>query len=318
MCFERRRPIRTPTAAGAIRPGYDSSTAATIVCGVQRRRRRSLVYLGVLTTVALLGGAGGTGGAALAAAGVPNAFFTSACSFSHRNSDDLIRFPRKPGASHNHTYFGNRSTNAFSVLATLRSAATTCDRLSDTAAYWVPTVYADAQPIVPTKASVYYRRETVRNVVAFPPGFRVVAGDMMARKPQSLRIVSWDCRAVGSGSGRATSSVPTCPPNSQLELSVSFPSCWDGHSLDSPDHTSHVAYPIGTRCPSRRPVPLPALTLVVQFPPIAPGRTVTLASGGQFSAHADFVNSWQQKDLVQLVTLCLNEARGCGQLPPHE
>jgi hypothetical protein len=60
------------------------------------------------------------------------------------------------------------------------------------------------------------------------------------------------------------------------------------------------------------------LTLVYQFPAIAPGTVLTLASGGQYSGHADFVNSWNPAGLKQLVTLCLNEARACGRLPPRE
>ena len=28
----------------------------------------------------------------------------------------------------------------------------------------------------------------------------------------------------------------------ELEVSMAFPTCWDGTSLDSPDHMSHVSY----------------------------------------------------------------------------
>ena len=44
-------------------------------------------------------------------------YFAVACGFSHRNQDDPIVYPRERGRSHDHTYFGNSSTNAFSTPA---------------------------------------------------------------------------------------------------------------------------------------------------------------------------------------------------------
>jgi len=37
-----------------------------------------------------------------------------------------------------------------------------------------------------------------------------------------------------------------------------------------------------------------------------------LASGGPYSGHADFVNSWNEQELVRLVRECLNSDRECG------
>lgn len=51
-----------------------------------------------------------------------------------------------------------------------------------------------------------------------------------------------------------------CPDGIRFELM--FPSCWDGVSLDSEDHMSHVAYPdlvMNGDCPSDFPVRLPGL-----------------------------------------------------------
>ena len=38
-----------------------------------------------------------------------------------------------------------------------------------------------------------------------------------------------------------------------------------------------------------------------------------LASGGQYSGHADFFNAWNQATLQGLVTGCLNALRHCQQ-----
>ena len=46
--------------------------------------------------------------------------FIENCRFSHQAPDDPIVFPGKPGASHQHTFVGNRTTNAFSSFGSLR------------------------------------------------------------------------------------------------------------------------------------------------------------------------------------------------------
>ena len=75
--------------------------------------------------------------------------FIENCSFSHRAPDDPIVFPGRAGASHDHSFVGNRSTNASSNFGSLRSSATTCMRPADTAAYWVPTLYQGANAVLP-------------------------------------------------------------------------------------------------------------------------------------------------------------------------
>ena len=54
--------------------------------------------------------------------------FIENCRFSHQAPDDPIVFPGKPGASHQHTFVGNRTTSAFSSFGSLRSGSTTCMR----------------------------------------------------------------------------------------------------------------------------------------------------------------------------------------------
>jgi hypothetical protein len=91
---------------------------------------------------------------------------------------------------------------------------------------------------------------------------------------------------------------------------VNFPNCWNGKSLDSANHKSHMAYSVAGRCPASHPVAVPAITLVYSYLPPAPG-TVMLSSGGQFSGHADFINSWNEQVLTRLVDTCLNEDAYC-------
>jgi hypothetical protein len=236
--------------------------------------------------------------------------FVSSCGFTHRAPDDPIVFFGKPGASHDHSFVGNTSTNASSTLASLLAAGTTCHRPGDTAAYWMPTLLRDGQPVVPVKAQIYYRRSTESHVEAFPPGFRMIAGSARATSPQARRVTFWNCGAQGGVP--ASSEVPTCPNARQtgLRLHVTFPSCWDGKNLDSANHETHVAYPVAGRCPARYAHALPRISLIYRYP-IAGGPGVTLASGGTYSAHADFFNAWDQRELQSLVDGCLNALRHC-------
>jgi hypothetical protein len=239
--------------------------------------------------------------------------FVSGCRFSHRNTDDPIVFPGEPGKSHDHTFIGNDTTNAFSTLDTLRGGTSSCRRPGDTAAYWVPTlVTSTGEAIVPRTATVYYRRHTLAAVQAFPQGFKMIAGDSKATAPQGLMVTSWNCGPVAGIP--PTSTIPTCPDAGQrgLALHVQFPSCWDGINLDSPDHQSHMAYSVRGRCPDGHPVAMPAIQVNLRYPS-AGGPGLALSSGGQFSAHADFFNAWNQRVLAALVNRCLNALRHCQQ-----
>jgi hypothetical protein len=238
--------------------------------------------------------------------------FVENCRFSHSAPDDPIVFPGKASASHDHTFVGNRSTNASSTYGSLRASRTSCRRAQDTAGYWVPTLLQDGTPVLPMGATIYYRRGTLAPVRTFPNNFRVIAGDATATEPQGMRVTFWSCGAFSGIPPSAT--VPTCPAGrgSFLRLHVRFPSCWDGANLDSADHKSHMAYAIGRRCPSTHPVPLPAITQIYRYPTRG-GEGFTLASGGQFSAHADFINAWRPGALRRLVDECLNALVHCGR-----
>jgi uncharacterized protein DUF1996 len=239
--------------------------------------------------------------------------FVSGCRFSHENADDPIVFPGQPGKSHDHTFIGNDTTNAFSTLGTLLGASSSCRRAGDTAAYWVPTLISAAgKPILPRAASVYYRRLTLDPVQAFPPGLKLIAGNSKATVPQSLKVTSWNCGPRGGV--RPQSTIPTCPDAGVrgLALHVQFPNCWDGKNLDAPDHQSHMTYSVRGRCPAGHAVAVPAVQVNIRYPS-AGGTSLVLSAGGQFSGHADFFNAWNQATLESLVNGCLNALRHCQQ-----
>jgi Domain of unknown function (DUF1996) len=238
--------------------------------------------------------------------------FVGSCTFSHMAMDDPIVYPRQPGASHDHSFVGNMTTNAFSTLRSLRAGSSTCKRDGETAAYWMPTLLLDGQMVPPAGATIYYRRKTLAPLRAFPAGFKLIAGDRHATSPQGMQITFWNCGAAASVPPSAE--VPTCPNTrgQSLRLQVNFPSCWDGRHVDSADHQSHTAYAVRGACPASHPVAVPAISLIYRYP-ITGGPGVTLSSGGRYSAHADFFNAWRQGTLVSLVNTCLNALRHCGR-----
>ena len=217
-----------------------------------------IAVAGVLTVVAaLLGPAALAGekpmGDDVSRVDLQGVNFIESCNFSHRGPDDPIVFPGKAGASHEHTFVGNRTTNASSTYGSLRAGETSCMRPADTAAYWVPALYHGSSLIAPQGATIYYRRGTLAPVTTFPNNLRMIAGDATATSPQGGRVTFWSCGAMSGIPPSST--VPTCPQGrgSFLRLHVRFPNCWDGRRLDSADHKSHMAYAMGRRCPRRTP-----------------------------------------------------------------
>jgi hypothetical protein len=272
----------------------------------------ALSILGACVSAAVfasLAGAGSSGKAGSSASQALRPNFISSCGFSHQSNDDPIVYPNQFGKSHLHQFVGNDSTNAASTFASLQAATTSCRRPGDTAAYWAPALLQGTTPVAPTGATIYYRRSTAKALRAFPAGLKMIAGNSTATTAQNPRVTSWNC---GPQVDVADSSeIPTCPEGGNLRLHVRFPSCWDGKNLDSADHKSHMAYPVGRSCPADHPVSLPAIELIMKYPVLG-GPGYQLSSGGQFSGHADFFNAWNQPELKRLVAVCLNAKRHCG------
>jgi hypothetical protein len=93
-------------------------------------------------------------------------------------------------------------------------------------------------------------------------------------------------------------------------LHVRFPNCWDGLNNDSPDHRSHVVYPMNDKCPATHPVKVPEIFMHVRFAPGVGGPGYVL-SDTTIAPHADFWNTWQQPKLEELVQKCLHAGIVC-------
>ncbi len=241
------------------------------------------------------------------------------CSPGHHQPDDPIVFPGLPGASHDHTFLGNKTTNAATTLQSLQGAGvgnTTCIAPDDLSAYWFPTVYNGNQVVLPNFAQVVYYKSGILDytkVVPFPPGLRYVAGSVTATQDEFQHapgaIEGWEC-----GDSFHNWDVPVhCVEGSQLNIRYQAPSCWDGVHLDSADHKSHLAYPdrATLTCPADHPVAVPMLEFKMAFPVSGDMSGVHLASGRGYSWHYDFFNAWDPETLAALVRHCINGGLQC-------
>lgn len=245
-----------------------------------------------------------------------NSFFVR-CDSSHVLNDDPIVFPGVRGASHRHEFFGARSTNATTTTRSLVRSATTCHHLGDTAAYWSPTLEVGRRLHRGTMVA-YYQRAGKARAAAPPIGLRIIAGDMHATTPQSMRVTSWQCTGVGrTRSSRHARYVPRCRTGQLLSAWVRFPDCWNGHQLDSADHRSHMAYSRSGRCPASHPARLMKLVVRITWRVRPNGPRGVRLGGGMLPAtgfHADFWNAWHMPTLRQLRWDCIEVARTCGEL----
>ena len=235
--------------------------------------------------------------------------FVVECTVSHISFDDPIVLPWQPGKSHQHQFFGNTAVTADPSYEPAVGAETSCDQRLDTAAYWSPTLLDASGEVVEAIGMVAYHRPgngvRPQDVVAYPPGFMMIAGDASATA-SGIRVATWSC---SSGAGREIEPLQ-CPTDSSLRLEIVFPDCWDGDRLTTFGAGTHVAYS-DDGCPESHPVAIPQLQMSIDFPPVVP-QGLRFSSGPLASAHADFWNTWDQDKLEREVSLCLNRDLVCG------
>jgi Domain of unknown function (DUF1996) len=241
--------------------------------------------------------------------------FTDRCAYSHSAADDPILAPNDPGAAMHHDFYGNASTSASSTAAALVGGSTTCTTSADASAYWTPVVYQNGAALKPGPALIYWRkpardREAVQTV---PVGLEMIAGDENATAPQSTDVVRWTCSGVATDKGTATPH--NCSAGTQLRLIVTFPSCWDGHTLSGGGQTN-VVYRSATGCPSSHPIQIPQIVFHVNYPTAnAADLTVSMTptmQGSTDTEHVDFISGWTQTILNGDVSACVATSTRCG------
>jgi hypothetical protein len=240
--------------------------------------------------------------------------FQANCAVTHTAPDDPIVYPGQPGRSHDHTFMGNTTTNAQSTTGSLYGGTTTCKAPADASAYWMPSLYKGDQKILPVGPQVIYYKAGVTDYTSvrpFPKGLRYVVGNPMQSAQQFREhpgwVEGWEC----GESFKNVDFPQNCPVGTQLNLRMQAPSCWNGAHLDTPDHQSHMAYPVVRRgtnnnvCPASHPVALPMIEFKMAFPADGDMSQVRLASGRGYSFHYDFFNAWEERTLKAMVDHCI-------------
>ncbi|AGL19664.1 DUF1996 domain-containing protein [Actinoplanes sp. N902-109] len=239
------------------------------------------------------------------------------CTVAGSADDDPIVFPNMPGASHNHTFFGQKADAAMTT-AKLLAGTTNCSNPGDLSSYWAPTLLKDGKA-VPMKAfRVYYGNGTVTDpatIKPFPPGLKMVVGDAKKQEPTPKGTNGQFWCAGSAETGRsADGNWPKCAAGGNLIYQLTFKSCWDGVNIDSPDHKSHMGNPVGGKCTGDYPVAVPNISLMLGYDSLG-GDGLTLSSGMASSIHGDMMNAWQPEELAKMVKVCITQGYKCGDKP---
>ncbi|HEX3789610.1 MAG TPA: DUF1996 domain-containing protein [Pseudonocardiaceae bacterium] len=248
----------------------------------------------------------------------------------HRNADNVIASPGVSGGAHHvHDYVGNLSTNAFSTDASLAAAGTTCASGDKSTFYW-PVLRilgeqgSDANAvgggvdgnvgriITASSVNIQYVGSPVSKVVAAPEFLRETIGDPKALTDGGqFAAVHWTCTGH---TNQITEQYPICPTGSQVERIFDFPSCWDGRSLDSTNHHTHLMSPAANgECPHAT-FPVPELRIVLTYA-VPTGSDYAIDSFPEqlrspISDHGDYIDVMSDQEQAQVVS-CINSGRAC-------
>ena len=152
----------------------------------------------------------------------------------------------------------------------------------------------------------------------------MIAGDPFKRSNPgfggsngSANAINWQC-LHNDYHEPATANLPHKNCDYALRAAIYFPSCWNNQTVDSPDHSSHMAYPVGPnfdngKCPASHPVKLVNIFYEVDYVMNTlldesgnfEGKLV-LAQGDDtgYGLHGDFVNGWDVPYLQEKIESC--------------
>ena len=205
------------------------------------------------------------------------------CDVSHFNLDDPIVFPGEVGAAHDHMFWGNTSTDAFSTTESLlANADSTCEgrRDGNQAAYWTPVLFDEnGETVEPTDIDVRYRGR--RGVNPIPNGLEMLTtSDVLGAEANDFEIEE-------DGDG--------------MEFEISYPNCLAVDAsgapvLSSDDNTSHTAFSDDGDCPASHPYRIPRLQIDLEFD-LDINSDWRLSSDHEgmaqgASLHADYMAAW--------------------------
>ncbi|MEO6533079.1 MAG: DUF1996 domain-containing protein [Pseudolysinimonas sp.] len=241
--------------------------------------------------------------------------FTDTCLRNTTAPNDPILMPGMTGMSMQHDFFGNTATSASSVTTQLVGGSTSCSTAADASAYWTPVLYQNGQALTPKSTLIYWRAPVgaQHGVQTMPAGLTMIAGNENALTPQGKQTIGWTCSGIAQL--RVSDSPQDCQSGTFLRLVITFPNCWDGHTLNGAKQTN-VVMMTGMSCPSSHPVQIPQIVLHANYPTSsAAGLTLSIGPDSQgpiTTEHADFMNGWNEPVLTSDVNACIVTGTRCG------
>ena len=248
---------------------------------------------------------------------------------------DPIVYPGQKNVGHLHQFFGNTDVAPDSSYESLRTTGdSTCLNKLNRSAYWIPAMLDGKGHVVrPDYVSIYYKRRPVDDLgcqiegdecVPQPDGIRYIAGYDVAKKSPELGEKVW-CK--GNLYESRDQMIAKCGTITEFMLVVHAPSCWDGVSLDSSDHRSHVAYGNYAggdgiyRCPKSHPKLIPFFSLSAHYTvePASDDLSLwNLASDAMAetpafaSFHTDLWDAWDGPTKKTWTANCIDKLLNCS------
>lgn len=152
----------------------------------------------------------------------------------------------------------------------------------------------------------------------------MVAGDPMKRSygnDKESAAINYACLNYNGPATPETNGFPNRKCSSGLRAQVFFPSCWDGKNLDSPDHRSHMSYPVNSHaygsCPPSHPVHFVSLFYETIFSTdkfedmwYGDKQPFVWSMGDPtgYGLHGDFFNGWDTNVLQQAIDQCTSNS----------
>jgi len=268
----------------------------------------------------------------------PQGQFRIGCQYSHFAYDDPIVKPSQPGESHLHMFWGNTSTDAFTIFDELaqlgdannimESGGSTCQGFElNRSAYWMPALltskHSPRSIVVPDNIVIYYKSHRPKDVNPLPAGIQLLAGNVgpgghMHKSFTANNQLFWSCGQSGSIRGKL-SSIPTdCKAGEYINATISFPQCLavdvNGKPvLSSPDFMSHARMvPSTAPCPASHPYRVPQISYLAYFPNGTDGAGAGVSNwvlssdhgvpGG--SLHGDWLGGWHELAIQKWIDGC--------------